>query len=382
LDTRLQLIAKCCPRTPAMLAMMVLARAIDRNVQDAIKTFGPTETLKLVTFFRLSFDHFRQLLHRLSAELPSDDERAWQFLGCQSFTGNTPFEADRYYPLAEIYPYSLAQKISAELQNAKKNGRLAYVPTSRSDFGKGTFAFPEWEPLPDNIHEAVRKADYPAAIKASQSVLTSRSENPAQAARIADYFSHSALMAYDPVTARCALVPPESEVPHVLAEAARLFSLAYEQAEGVQKARCGINYLRFLLTPQRPKARAERGLARRLYRVADTFYRRSGRAGSSMYLLGCLKWLEGDGKRAVRAFLRAAKCGRASCDEYDWIWLLRYAPLVARKNSKSALNKFLKLSELEGVLYREPSPRTNLLEKELRHHTNAAEFEITVKPFP
>jgi hypothetical protein len=178
------------------------------------------------------------------------------------------------------------------------------------------------------------------------------------------------------------LAPPESEVPVVLAEAARLFTLAYQQAKGMQKARHGIKYLRFLLAPERPKTRAERLLAWKLYRVADKFYQESGQGGSSMYLLGCLLWLEGDGKRAVRAFLRAVKCGRASCDEYDWIWLLRYAPMVARKNSKRALNKLLKLSELEGVLYRESSPKTNLLEKELRQHASTETFQISFKPFP
>jgi hypothetical protein len=339
--------------------------------------------LKLVTFFRLSFDHFRQLLQRHDAELPNDDERAWQFLGCQCYTGNTPFEADRYYPLTEIYPYGLAQKISSELQDADRNGRLAYVPTTRSDFSKGEFTFAGGDPLPDEIHEALRTKNFAEMIRASQSIFTSQSHKAAEAARVADFFSQLALVAYDPAPARCALTPPESDAPKVLSEAARLFGLAYDRADGVQKVQFGIRHLRFLLAPQRPKAQCERRLARKLYRVAAKFYRESGHAGSSMFLLGCLLWLEGNEKRGVRAFLTGVECGRAAFDEYDWIHLLRYAPLLAKRTSnKRALNKFLKVSELEGVLYREPSPRTNLLEKELRQRTDAGDFEITFKPFP
>jgi hypothetical protein len=102
-----------------------------------------------------------------------------------------------------------------------------------------------------------------------------------------------------------------------------------------------------------------------------------------MFLLGCLLWLEGNEKRAMGAFLRAVECGRASFDGYDRIHLLRYAPILARRTSnKRALNKFLKVSELEGVRYGEPSPRTNLLEKELRQHVNAESLQFTFKPFP
>lgn len=369
--------------TPNLRAKLVLARAIDRMVQGARKAFGAYQTVKLVKFFRISFDHFTQLLRQLHAELPSDEELAWQALQSQTFTGNTPFEADRYWPLTDIYLHGLARKISAELQKAKNDGRLAYVPTSQKKFREGAFELSGWTPIPDGIHEGVRSGDYRAAVNASQSIVTNRSPNPKQMASIADFFSHTALMAYDPDTSRCALVPIESDLPYVLEEAGRLFDLAFQKAKGVEKTEFGIKHLRFLLAPQRPKTKAERPLAWRLYRVADKFYRESGRSGSSKYLLGCLLWLEGNEKRAVQAFLSAIEEGRASFAEYDWIHLLRYAPILARRtSSKRGLNRVLKISELEGVLHRESAPKTSLLEKELRQRGQAEIFELTVKPFP
>lgn len=381
-DARLAFIQKGCPQTPGLLARMVLARAIDRNVQDAIRAFGHDHALKLVTFFRVSFDHFARLLQRLDAEFPKDDERAWLYLQSQTYSGSTPFEADRYYPLTDPYMNQLAQKISTELQNADEHGRLAYVPTLRSDFGKGKFAPVRSNPLPDGIHEAVRNGDFALAVTASQAAFTSESRNTEEAARIGGLFSHMALSAYDPATANCALTPSENDAPQVLNEAARLLGLAYDQTEGVQKVKYGIMYLRFLLAPHRPKTKAERPLARKLLHVAARFYRESGREGSSMFLHGCLLWLEGNEKRAVRAFMKAAKYGRASFAELDWIRLFQYAPSLAAKTSKRALKRFLKLSEHEGVLYREGSPRTNLLEMELREQANTPKPQITFVLFP
>jgi len=167
----------------------------------------------------------------------------------------------------------------------------------------------------------------------------------------------------------------------LLDEAARLLGVAHKHAKGVQKTRYGIELLRFLLQPHRPKAKAERPLAWRLYRVAAEFYQASGRNGSSEFLHGCLLWLEGNEEQAMRAFSKAAKFGRASCGE-DWIWLLRFAPILARKVSKRALDRFLKVSELEGVLHGESSPKANLFAKELRQHTEVSDFQIPFKPFP
>jgi len=382
LDARLDLIHNGSPQTPELLAMMVLARAIDRNVQDAIKTFGSERAFDLVKYFRLSYDHFRRLLDRLGAELPKDNEQAWLFLQSQTFTGNTPFEADRYYPLTEPYLNGLAKKISVELQNSDKNGRLAYVPTAPSDLGKGEFDQIA-SPLPKDIHEAVRKGDFSTVVTASESTFPSKSRDAKEAVRIAKFFSCLALSAYDAVNAHGPLTPSQSDAPKVLKEAARLFRLAYDQTKGVQKARYAIEYLRFLLTLHRPKAKTELPLARKLCLVAANFYRKSGGEGSSMFLRGCLFWLEGNEKRAMRVFLDAAKCGRASFHEYDWIRLLEYAPELAdRTSNRRGLKRFLKLAELEGVLYREPAPRTNLIEKELRQHANARNFQNNFKPFP
>src|SRR2546425_10919817 len=115
----------------------------------------------------MSYRHFTDLLQRLDKELPQDATAAWQWLESQTFTGNTPFEAQRYHPLTEQYLSSLAQIISSEFETAHRSGQLAPVPTSRRDFRRGRFQLAEARTLPTEIHEAVRNAAYAAAIMAS-----------------------------------------------------------------------------------------------------------------------------------------------------------------------------------------------------------------------
>lgn len=382
-DLTVNTILKACSETPDLQAKLVVARAIDRVVQAAIKSFGTNHALKLLRFFRLTFGHFRQMLSGLDAELPKDDERAWLFLQSRTFTGNTPFDSERCHPLTDPYLHELGRRISTELQNADKTGRLARVPTTGAAFGKGRFDFQFGDPLPDEIHEAVRKSDFAAALRVSQSLFTSESKNVADAVRIGELFADMGLSACDPLAVHNILTPPTTYAPQVLDEAARLLGLAHEQAAASKKAPHAIRYLRFLLTPHRPKSKAERPLARKLYRVAANYYLASGHGGSSMFLLGCLLWLEGNEKRAMRAFLKAAKSGRATFEGHDWIKLLEYGPVLANKiSNKRALRRFLKVSELEGVLHREPTMRTNFLEKKLRTHGEVAKFQFAFVPFP
>jgi hypothetical protein len=167
-----------------------------------------------------------------------------------------------------------------------------------------------------------------------------------------------------------------------LSEALRLLRLTYARSRGISKARIGIKLLRLLLRPQRPKLKAERPLAWKLWRVAEVFYRESNRHGSAAFLSGCLLWLEGNKRRALRVWHKAASYGRASCGE-DWIGLLRYAPILAEELSrKRDLNYFRKLAEHEGVTNGEPAPRTTRLLKELNQRSETNKLRMTFRPFP
>ena len=169
----------------------------------------------------------------------------------------------------------------------------------------------------------------------------------------------------------------------VLQEARRLYQAAHARAEGSEKIEIGIRLLRFLLQPQRPKSKSDHRLARRLYGAANKFYRQANRHGSAYCLYGCLLWLEGDKQRALAALLNAAEYGRASCGGEDWIWLLRFAPMLAEELSrKRDLNSLVKLADHEGVKYREPSPRTKKVMMEMQQREEVAMLKLNFRPFP
>jgi hypothetical protein len=361
---------------------MVLARAIDYNVQEAIKQFGHNQALKLVRFFTLTFHHFRLLLQRLATDLPSEDKGAWLYLQSRTFTGNTPFEAERFYPLTEPYLHELAKKISAELESVKRTGRLSRVPAKESDFKQGAFAKLDYKPLPIQVESAMQKVDFAAAVAASRSLFPHESSRAAEAVRLADFFSCIGLAAFDTGKPGTGLIPSEAEGAQVLREAIRLLQLAYARSRSTIKAKIGIKLLRLLLRPQRPKLKAERRLARKLFQLAEEFYRKSNRCGSARFLQGCLLWLEGKKRRALGELRKAAACGRASCGE-DWIALLGYAPILAEELSqKHDLNYFRKIAEHEGVTNGEPSPRTARLLRELNRYVELNKIKVTFRPFP
>lgn len=249
---------------PAQCAKLVMARAIDWHVQDAIEAFNETQALKLVKYYKLSFDHFQHLLRRLDAELPKDDQQAWDALQSQTFTGNTPFEAERYHPLTVPYLNSLAKKISAELERVGRYGNLPDIPTTRSEFNKGRFTGLNYQGLPLRIAEAVQKADFAGVVAASQSLCPSTSSRPAEAARLGNFFAHLGLDAFRADTAGNGLIRSENEAVLVLNEALRLFRLVHIKSRGNAKTMAAICLLRFLLQPHRPKKKEEREMARKL----------------------------------------------------------------------------------------------------------------------
>lgn len=380
-DSTLELILKATPELPNLHAKLILARAIDRNVHAALRSFGKTHALRLVRFFHLSFNHFRHLLCQLAAELPKDDEGAWLYLQSPTFTGNSPFEAERYHPLTDKFMHELARRISDELGCSARGGRLASVPTGKRAFLKGRFSA-LGHGLPADIQMALGRGDFEAAIAVSHSLYPEESQNALEAARIGSLFSRCALFAYEPDTHAGGLTPPKATAPAVLRESSRLFSLACMGSNGEQRTLIEIDFLRFLLEPHRPKQKQERPLARRLCRVAANHYRKAGRAGSAAFLGGLLLWLEGSKKPALRKFAEARQCGRASCGE-DWIRLLRLAPLLAESlRARRETNAFAKLSERDGVSTGEPSPKTRMLAEEKMQRVSRNKFQIAFTPFP
>lgn len=380
-DSTLGLIFKATPEFPNLHVKLILARAIDRNVHAAVRSFGKAHALSLVRFFVRSFHHFRHLLCQLAAELPKDDEGAWLYLQSPTFTGNSPFEAERYHPLTDQFMHELARHISGELGRSASGGRLARVPTGRGDFLKGRFS-DLGHSLPTDIQLALGRGDFETAIAVSHSMYPEESQNALEAARIGSLFARCALWAYEPSSPVVGLTPPKAIAPAVLRESSRLFSLACMASNGEQRTRIEIEFLRFLLEPHRPKQKQECPLARRLFRVASSCYRKTGRAGSAAFLGGLLLWLEGSKKPALRKFAEARQCGRASCGE-DWIRLLRLAPLLAETlRAKREANAFAKLSERDGVSTGEPSPKTSMLAEERKQRVARNKFQIAFTPFP
>lgn len=380
-DGTLNSIFKGCAENSEILAKAVLARAIDRNVQDAIGLFGQSHAVNLVRFFRISLRHFRSLLNRLNPELPQDDRRAWEILRSQTFTGNTPFEAERFYPLTDPYLDRLAQIISTELTRTCTRRSLTRLPVGRRAFDGGHFPSLENCFLPRDIELAIQKGDFPLMVRVSESLFTTRSGNPEEAARMGEFFSRQALPAYDSTCKPGSWVPNLHDAEIVMKEGFRLLSLAHANAQGAVKVRTSNRFLRILLVFHRPKLKAEHPLAWKLYREVARDYRRSGMTGSSAFLRGCLLWLGGKEMKALDMFLTAAKCGRTSCGN-DWVPLLQLAPVLAAKSSKRALNWFLALSEREGVSSHDPTPRTNIFVQEIRQRVHENTFNLVVRPFP
>ena len=372
-----------CPNEPDLQAKLVLSAAIDRNVHKAVSAFGPEHALSLVKYFSLAFKHFSELLKSLTDELPTDDDKAWIALQSQTFTGNTPFEAEQFYPLTDPFLHALGRIISAKLAGADRRGRLTAIPAGPSAFGRGSFPKSTYHRLPVSVELAFQKRDFQAAVVASQAIYPSASAHSAEAARLADFFAKLGLDALKPELAGRGPIPTEPASEVFLNEARRLFQASHARSEGREKTEIGIRLLRFLLQPQRPKAKSDRPMARRLYRAANKFYRETNRHGSASCLYGCLLWLEGDKQRALAALLNAAEYGRASCGGEDWIWLLRFAPMLAEELSrKRDLNSLVKLADHEGVKYREPSPRTKKVMMEMQQREEVAMLKLNFRPFP
>ena len=168
--------------------------------------------------------------------------------------------------------------------------------------------------------------------------------------KVSRFFCHLGLQAHGPKLAGGVSWLSAQEPHEVLAEGARLLQVVYARSQGGRKAKAAIRLLEFLLEPDWPKRTGDREMARSLFKVVDQHYRKKGREGSSAFILGCLLWLEGEEKEAVKTFLQAANCGKESCGGLDWIRLVRLGTVLADKvSSKRALNRFKKLAQLHGV---------------------------------
>jgi hypothetical protein len=371
-----------CPADIALHAQLALALAIDRNVQTAKDEFGEAQTLKLIKYFGLSFAHFRHLLLRLDAELPGDEVQAWGYLQSQTFTGNTPFEAERFHPLTDPFLNILARKISAELQGASRSGELAPIPVTKNDFKAGRFPELNHQGLPIPLMQAVQNRDFGAAIATSQAIFPTGSAWSRDLPRLASFFAHLGLNAFRAELSGGGMIRSEADAMTVLDEAFRLHSLDYAKSQGKQKTMAAISLLRFILQPHRPKKKPDRELARQLHSNVVGYFRDTNREGSAAFLQSLLQWLEDDKPAALRTMRQAANFGRASCGE-DWIWLLRYAPILseilARKNDQKY---FEKLAAHDGILHGETAPKTRQLLKEWNSRVGQNTFKLVFKPFP
>lgn len=362
---------------------LVLARAIDSNLRQASNEFGVERAIELAKEFSLVFRHCHGLLYGLRAELPKDNAAAWQWLDSPTFTGNTPFDAERIHPLIDEFMGKLAQRISAELQQLRRGSALTHAPTTRAETRRGRFDVPHDCFLPDEIHEAIRHSNYPSALSASQALFSTKRGAPGEAARVGRFLIRAVNDASDRSGEAHPLDPPANERPDVMAEGVRLLQLARSKSGGRTRSHYDACLFRLLLDPRRPKTQLEHALARKLAPKVMRFYRETGLPGSADFLIGLLCWLEGQVEESMRHFEAAAQGGRSSCGE-DWITLLRLAPILAESTSRRTrrLNHFRKLSKIEGVLHGEASAKTNLLLREIRQREGVSSFNMSFRPFP
>ncbi len=383
-DATISLIAWGSRKTADLKIMLVLARAIDRNVKTATKHFGQKKASELVDFYGRWFAHFKQRLSDLDRDpdFPKDDaEASWQLLQSPTFTGNTPVEWRRFYPLMDPFMSELARHISDELSSLTSARRFPALPQVLGQCDIGRFSMPNSTPLPLEIEERIQMKDVSGAVEVSESLFNRDRKDPALAASVGRFFCKRGLMTFDPNQAGCSVSPSREDAAKLMSEGARLMRLAHAQAGGRQKADCADQFLRFLLQPHRPKHREDRELARAFFGDVEKEYGKAGREGSAAYLRGCLLWMEGEDAEAVNAFLGATRMGNGSCGD-DWVPLLRLGVILAEGAFPRQLKRFLKLAELHGVFGGHGSPRTDALAAEMRYEEFAAEFRQSFQVFP
>jgi hypothetical protein len=379
-DGTIDQIVKGSAATSHLLIMLVLARAVDRNVQYALRFFGHRPGLRLFRWFALCFRHFVSLLRKLGSALPKEQEWAWLFWQSQTIMGNTPVEADRFYPLMDPFMSELARKITSELDRTTPAGKLARLPRTPGDLQGGSWPEVASASLPIPIEEQLGKRDFCGTVRESQ-FLFGQQVDLHEAERVGSLLCNLAHASWDPALPTSPMLPSHDAALQLFREGTRLLELALDHATSNQKPRIAIQLLRLLLEAHRPKTVTERKLARRLFRLADNYHRLNRREGASAYLLGCLLWLEDKEREAVQAFSRARELGKESCGP-DWVWLLRIAPVLAERVSRREFKRFMKLAELYGVFSSQPFPRTGLVTSQMAYPNSRTPGSHRSSPFP
>jgi len=274
-----------------------------------------------------------------------------------------------------------ARKITAELDAAPVDGQLLELPQNSEDLVGDAWPEMDFEPLPSEIQQHLGAKNFCGAVEVSKA-LFQQPMNPSQVQRIANLFAGLGTMAYDPELGGGGFSPSRQEAPKLICEAVRLYKLAYGKAKERHKAEVAVEFLSFLLEPHRPKDAGECKLARRLFAVVDRHYRRIGRHGAALFMLGFLFWLEDKERKALNVFMQAAKLGKEACGGLEWIRLLRQGNVLAERISKPALKYFRRLAELHGVFSIDAAPRTKLLAGEMRYQAFKNNFEASFRKFP
>lgn len=369
--------------SPKHLPVLVLARAIDRVIQDSIAYFGHEPTLCLLRYFALSLNFFRSTLSQIGQKLPPDKDSAWLWLSSYTFTGTSPVTAQRLNPIFEPYLNKLAAHITDELLDADPNGSLTAIPQTPEDLLGG-----EWRTFgdcfpPDGIHEGLRQNDADAVIRASKAFFRRRA-NLQRASLQAWHLCQIGLERSDPRwSGRRVWQFSEAGAQALMDEGVRLFQLVIKDGQPSDSINATIELLRFLLVPYRPKRPEERGLARSLFRTVDRHYQTIGCNGSALFIRGNLLWLEGDRHAALKAFSAAASHGKHSFVERDWPEFLREAPVLAEALSrKRELKRFATLAERFGIFSGEPAPRTQIMLSHIHYQTFRDGFNSSFKEFP
>lgn len=380
-DAKINRIVKAAPSVPNLRTMLILARAIDRNVQMASDFFGPENALKLVKWLVLSYGYFRHL-PRLRWELPADNGSAWLQASSRTFIGNTPMDSEWYYPLTDQFGCELARKINVELECSDANGRLAEVPQTEGDLSRGQWPELRYKPLPEAIERQLGARNFSGAVNAAKTLFAS-GMSQADAQRVGNNLGHLGRMAYDPELRGKRGSPSEEDGQALVTEAVGLLHFVYLNVDAEGNSQATIDLVGLLLEPFRPKQFEDHPLAQSLVDKLETYYRRIGRKGSAMLLRGRLLWLEGHERAALRMFQNAVNAGKESSGGLDWIWLLRWGTVLADKlDAKRVMKRFQKLAQVYGVFSGEAAPRTKCLLNELRYQDFKAGVIASFKPFP
>lgn len=381
-DATLKLIIESSQAVPHLRLKLVLARAIDRCLRDTRKVLDDEQVLCLLDYFTLCFTHFRSLIRQMRSEIPpAEQSKVWLWLSSRTFMGNTPGQADRFYPLMDNFLSELAGKINDELWQTVQTGKPYLTPRNESELNAGTWSFRSLGPISKTIEGAPFRATVKAAVEDSRRRFHGQIDLAA-ASRARQRFEFLGLGTFVMLAEKRPVLCNDADARLAEAECKRLFHLIYEQTPRMNRPLVALDFLKYLIEPYRPKVDEDRKCAKDLFKVVSNFLRQNKLQGAVHYLHGCLHALEGNHQKALRSFVIARKLGHESSGDF-WIDLLRVGLLTAeRVNSVRERKNYAKHARLYGIFSNDATPRSNEMQAQMKEDDFRRTWTTAFNPFP